>query len=293
MTAVAQVRAQAKVNLFLRILAREQSGYHSLETLFARIALADEITVRPTARGRSLDCIGADVGPPEANLAYRAASAYASACGWPTGFAIELRKRIPVGGGLGGGSADAGAVLRALNALAPRPLDRRALLVIAGSLGADVPFMTLDAPLALAWGRGERLLPVPSLPAARMALVVFGFGVSSAAAYGWLAESRRERPQGRAARALSLQELATWEGVARLAENDFEADVGRHHPEIAACLATARGRDPLIAQLSGSGATVFAIPRDRGQVEFGPLPAGARVVETTTAVSVEDVVVTR
>src|SRR5207253_289491 len=82
-----------------------------------------------------------DTGPTERNLAWRAALAYADATGWPNGFAIEIEKRLPVGGGLGGGSADAGAVLRCLNALAPSPLGVSALLSIAAPLGADVPFL--------------------------------------------------------------------------------------------------------------------------------------------------------
>src|SRR5256885_2106484 len=83
--------------------------------------------------------------------------------GWPDTFAIEITKRIPVGGGLGGGSADAGAVLRALDVLAPHPLGPR-LPALAAELGADVPFMTLDAPFALGWSRGERLFVLPTLP---------------------------------------------------------------------------------------------------------------------------------
>src|SRR3982751_6289548 len=135
MTRVARVRAQAKINLFLRVLARESSGYHQIETLFCRLALGDDVTVRVGVRGRSLDCNGAlpseGLGPVEQNLAWRAAVAYADAASWPIDFAIEIEKRIPVGGGLGGGSADAGAVLRALDALAPSPLAPQALLDIA------------------------------------------------------------------------------------------------------------------------------------------------------------------
>ena len=290
---VARVRAQAKVNLFLRILAREESGYHALETLFARIDLADIVTVRPTSGDRSVDCASAAVGPMESNLAWRAAAAYAAHTGWPAGFAIEIEKHIPVGGGLGGGSADAGAVLRALNALAPTPLPRGALLDIAGPLGADVPFMTMNAPLALGWGRGDRLLALPALPAMRMSLVVFGFGVSSADAYRWVADSRRETGHHARPSALTLERLGSWEGIAELASNDFETAVGQRHPEIARCLASARGEGALLAQLSGSGATVFAIGRAGREPGFGPLPAGASIVPTTTVASVEDVVVTR
>jgi 4-diphosphocytidyl-2-C-methyl-D-erythritol kinase len=123
---VARVAAQAKVNLRLRILAREASGYHQIETLFLRLALADDVVVRATSGARSLDAAGSvdarQLGPVERNLAWRAASAYSEVTGWPAGFAIELTKHIPVGGGLGGGSANAGAVLRALDARAPTPI---------------------------------------------------------------------------------------------------------------------------------------------------------------------------
>ena len=155
----ARVEAQAKLNLFLRILAREESGYHQIETLFCRIALADTVKVRIAASGRSIDAVGARIpasglGPPDQNLAWRAAVAYAEATGFPGGFEISIEKRIPVGGGLGGGSADAGAVLRALNVLNPRPVPGAELLRLAVSLGADVPFLTQDeTPLALGWGR--------------------------------------------------------------------------------------------------------------------------------------------
>ncbi len=162
MSAVAAVRAQAKVNMLLRVLARETSGYHSIETIFQRVELADVVRVR-VANGRSLDVAGpelpsAGLGPIEKNLAFRAAVAYQSATGWPHGFAIEIEKQIPVGGGMGGGSADAGAVLRALDALSPKPLGPH-LIEVATPLGADVPFMAIESPMAIGWGRGERLLP--------------------------------------------------------------------------------------------------------------------------------------
>src|SRR6185437_13862256 len=105
---VARVAAHAKLNLFLRVLSREQDGYHSIETLFARIALADAVTVRVEGAARTIDCGLANVGPPEQNLAFRAAEAFRAARGWPRGFHIEIAKRIPVGGGLGGGRADPG-----------------------------------------------------------------------------------------------------------------------------------------------------------------------------------------
>ena len=100
----ARIAAQAKLNLHLRILAREESGYHSIETIFHRIDLADDILVATTGGERSIDVTGEETGPAESNLAYRAASAYAELAGWLRGFRIEIEKKIPVGAGLGGGS---------------------------------------------------------------------------------------------------------------------------------------------------------------------------------------------
>ena len=153
MSGTARVAAQAKVNLTLRVLEREASGYHQIETVFQRLALADVVTVR-AADGRSLDTrwtgpgVAPDLGSVERNLAWRAADAYARATGWPGGFAIEVEKSIPVGGGLGGGSADAAAVLRGLDALAPRPVGPAALVDIGSRLGADVAFLTSPSELA-------------------------------------------------------------------------------------------------------------------------------------------------
>ncbi len=260
MSATARVAAQAKVNLFLRVLAREARGYHSIETMFQRLDLADDVTVR-VASGRSLDCTGpampaAGLGPAERNLAYRAAVAYADATGWPSGFAIEVEKRIPVGGGLGGGSADAGAVLRALDALSPRPLGG-SLVELAAPLGADVPFMTLDRPLALAWGRGERLLPLPPLEQAVVLLLIPEFSIATADAYRWLADARREHTPS--ARVLDPVGLSTWDGIAAVAQNDFEPVVAARHPEIPQFVAGLERLGASLALMSGSGSCVFGV----------------------------------
>src|SRR6185503_8940433 len=184
-----RIAAQAKINLRLKILAREEGGFHSIATIFARIDLADDIIVRVGGSGRFIDCKGANVGPAEKNLAFRAATAYAETTGWPDAFSIEITKKIPVGGGLGGGSSDAGAVLRALDAMSPLRHGPR-LIALAAELGADVAFLTLDSPLALAWSRGERLLPLPTLPTRHAVVVTPDEGIATAEAYGWVAESR-------------------------------------------------------------------------------------------------------
>jgi 4-diphosphocytidyl-2-C-methyl-D-erythritol kinase len=293
--ATARTRAQAKVNLFLRVLAREASGYHQIETLFCRLELGDEVVVRTNVRGRSLDCTGevirdASLGPVERNLAWRAAVAYADAGGWPNDWSIEIVKHVPIGGGLGGGSADAGAVLRCLNALAPSPLSTADLLALATTLGADVPFLTLDTPLALAWGRGERMLALPCLPRRNVTLACFPFGVSTPAAYGWLDDAPES--QRHTASAVGVADLTSWAGTAASAHNDFERVVVPRFARIAETLARWRASlhdehdASAFAMLAGSGSTVFAVA-DR---DMPPPDAGGdsevRVVATRTATRV-------
>jgi 4-diphosphocytidyl-2-C-methyl-D-erythritol kinase len=254
----ARVEAQAKLNLFLRVLSREPTGYHQLETLFQRIALADSVTVHTGGTGRSLDCRGADVGPVERNLAWRAALAFADATGGPAAFRIEVEKRIPVGGGLGGGSADAAAVLRALNALAEKPLDDGALAAIAFSLGADVPYLLSTHALAIGWGRGERLHALEALPSRGVLLAIPPFGVSSAAAFRWHDEESAKRRSGTHA-TLPPTRKPWWKAIASLAANDLESVVIAHHSEIGALRDAMRRGGAFLAQMSGSGSTVFGV----------------------------------
>lgn len=286
MTASARVLAQAKINLVLRVLAREASGYHSIETVFLRLDLADRLTIRVTESGRTLDCAGpaipaSGLGEVTRNLAFRAAEAYAEATGWPRGFAIELEKHIPVGAGLGGGSADAGSVLRALDTLSPNPLGPR-LAELGGRLGADVPFMTLDSPMALAWGRGDRLLPLPVLAPRPVVLGVPDVAVSTADAYVWIAASRASSGAP-AASVVDPESLATWEGMASAAMNDFDDVIGPRFPIIRSVTALLRGQGALIAQISGSGSSVFGVfstPPGVDQLERIPQ---SQWIETRTA----------
>jgi 4-diphosphocytidyl-2-C-methyl-D-erythritol kinase len=211
---------------------------------------------------------------------------------------MAIEKRIPVGGGLGGGSADAGAVLRALNALNPRPMTAADLLRVASTLGADVPFLTQDrSALGLGWGRGDRLLLLPPLPASAVWLLVPAAAVSTADAYRWLDESPRKPTHA----AIEASQLGTWEGVARLAHNDFEPTVGQRVPVIGRLLANLRHPETLAllgaastVVMSGSGSTVAVISGERPHTELQspPLIAGVEVLETETSIFVEPVVLT-
>jgi 4-diphosphocytidyl-2-C-methyl-D-erythritol kinase len=285
-----EVLAQAKVNLRLRVLARETSGYHQLETIFLRLELADVVRVR-RAHGNSLDVSGevnaAAIGPTEQNLAWRAARAYSDVSGARGGWAIELEKHIPVGGGLGGGSADAGAVLRALDAMSPEPLGEARLLGLAATLGADVPFLTATRGCALGWGRGERLLALDPPPARAVVLLVPAFGVSTTEAYGWLSSHTRASSPGEAG-VLDPASLATWDGISAVAVNDFETVVAAHHPVLAAMTEALRAAHCAPAMLSGSGSVVFGVLPD-GVSSIPPVEEPCTTMMTRSASRVERV----
>jgi 4-diphosphocytidyl-2-C-methyl-D-erythritol kinase len=253
--------AHAKLNLFLRVLARESDGYHGLETLFCLVSLADTLRAeRRDGKGVTVEVEGADVGPPDQNLAVRAAGMVLEATGQRFAVHLSLEKRIPVRAGLGGGSSDAAAALVAVNQLAGNAVPRHELLQFAGHLGSDVPFFLSGSPLALGWGRGERLLTLPPLPAAPVLLLTPPVGVSTADAYGWI-DSARQSAGRRGAVALDLDALSRWGDIGRLAGNDFESVLFARVPEIRATFEALVRTRPLVCRMSGSGSTLFAVYR--------------------------------
>jgi len=274
-----RIAAHAKLNLFLRVLAREPDGYHQIETAFALVELADEITVTrdpaiPSGEAR-ITVEGGDTGPAEDNLAVRAAQAALAALGRPFGVAIALAKRIPVRAGLGGGSSDAAATLQAVNALAASVIPRPELLQVAARLGADVAFFASGAPLALAWGRGERLFRLPPLPAAPVLIGVPEVAVSTPEAYGWWDEMHA-RPASRGPIVLDAEALSTWGGVGRLGGNDFETPVFGHHPEVRSLYERLAETRPLWVRMTGSGAAVAAVYKNERERDDAAARIGSR-----------------
>lgn len=260
MTETLTLECPAKVNLFLRVLAKESTGYHGIETLFCRVALHDTLEVTRTASGITLEVEAADVGPTEQNLAYRAADAVLAATGRRFGVAMRLVKRIPAGGGLGGGSSDAAAALRAVNQFANGAVPASELLHMANRLGADVPFFLADAPLALAWGHGQRMLRLPPLPMRPMLLLFPGAAVPTGDAYRWVDEVRdADGPRGSVV--LDGGVLQSWSDLARLGGNDFEGAVFGRFPQIRAGFEALAGTHPFLCRMSGSGSTLFAVYR--------------------------------
>ncbi|HSG47836.1 MAG TPA: 4-(cytidine 5'-diphospho)-2-C-methyl-D-erythritol kinase [Longimicrobiales bacterium] len=256
---VMRVEAPAKVNLLLRILDRSPDGYHHLETLFQAVGLSDSLTLEVVEGDRdTLEVRGADVGPAADNLVTRAVARFREATGFGPALRVVLEKRIPAGAGLGGGSSDAGAVLRALNLLCGTPLTSSEVMALGGGLGADVAFFSGSAALALGEGRGDRLRPLPPLPVRPVILGLPPVHVATGPAYGALALARTgglpvPRPllQGRAP--------ADWDQVAAVAVNDFEAVIPGAFPPVGEALRALRLAGPPLAHLSGSGAAVFAV----------------------------------
>jgi 4-diphosphocytidyl-2-C-methyl-D-erythritol kinase len=282
--------AQAKINLALRVFGKEPDGYHSIETVFLRLDLGDDVEVRTTRGERSLRCFEMRDQRPEANIAYRAAELFSKETGWPKGFEIEIVKNVPIGGGLGGGSADAAAVLQILNTLARKRVTQDKLLELAGRLGSDVPFLTSDHVMALSWGRGERMLPLDPLPSRDIQLFLPPFGIDTREAYALLDEARG--PYTGPGPELTAEMFRDWESAARNSVNDFEAVMRPRWKEIDALL-TRGDRQGLFYRMSGSGSTVFKVSgvntRPLGanaQVDPREIPYGTRRIVTRTAESV-------
>jgi 4-diphosphocytidyl-2-C-methyl-D-erythritol kinase len=254
-----RIAAPAKVNLWLRVFGRDARGYHAIESLFQLLDLADGIAVERGAPGVRLVGAPPELGPEDHNLAVRAARWFMAAARTEGGITITMDKRIPWRAGLGGGSSDAAGTLTALNRLFGDPLTPGDLLEIGSGLGSDVPFFLSGAALALGWGRGERLLPLASLPARPALIVPPPSPVGTAEAYAWLDKDRGAADTGERAAVIPPSSLGAWEEVRRLAHNDFEPAVAARLPEIGHWLDRLRTTAAFLVTLAGSGGALVAL----------------------------------
>jgi len=251
--------AHAKVNLFLRVISTRQDGYHEIESLVVPISLADRIVVRPAEELR-VEIVGEPAfSPGGLNLALVAALALADACGEAGGALVEIEKRIPVAGGLGGGSADAAATLLALNELWGCEVDAATLEQIGERVGSDVPAM-LFRESVLMGGRGERLAPA-EVPPFHWVLIRLGFGVRSPDAYRWWDEDGGGTGPDPDA-LLAAATAGDAEALGPLLFNDLERPVAARHPEIGEATRGLIESGALGAIMSGSGSSVIGLARD-------------------------------
>lgn len=261
----------AKINLFLEIMSRRPDGFHEIATIMQLIDLCDEVQLRRRPAGIRLEVRGADLPEGRGNLAYRAAAAALEAAGLTDGVEIRLIKRIPVAGGLGGGSSNAAAVLLGIDRLYGLNWSDETLQRMAVGLGSDVPFF-LSGGVAVARGRGELLTPLAPWPRRWLVVANPGIPVSTAWAYRE-ASSKLTGWQGRVTLpALTAGGPLEWPPV--WAFNRLEEAVLPHRPELVALKALLQDGGGTPVLMSGSGASVFAVVRDEHAA--GALAARAR-----------------
>ncbi|HLI85105.1 MAG TPA: 4-(cytidine 5'-diphospho)-2-C-methyl-D-erythritol kinase [Bryobacteraceae bacterium] len=253
----ARVAALAKINLDLRVLGKRPDGYHELRTIFQTISLADTLEVRfVPGRRTTIELLDPQHIP--GNLALRAAEVAVEAMNARGAVFLYLRKRIPMGAGLGGGSSDAAAVLLALNALAGRPLPLHRLCELGASLGSDVPFFLLGG-AAVGIGRGTELFPLPDTPSQCGLLAAPDVPVSTAEAYAAL--SPRLTTKSQENKIVSFQSLVWDRGVPKPACNDFEAVVFERHKRLARLKQRFLDVGASTALMTGSGSAIFGLFR--------------------------------
>ncbi len=277
-------RAPAKINLFLRVTGRRADGYHELDSIFLPIALADSVKVeiRPAERAAvMLRCDTAALAAADSNLAARAAAAFMKEYRLAALVSIDLQKRIPVGAGLGGGSSDAGAVLRMMAALCEVALDDR-LARLALALGADVPFF-LDPRPARVRGVGERRKPIAAIAPLALVLVVPPVEVPTARIFAALLREQWSGP----APAADLEEILAGNLTPRVLVNDLSVPAIRLYPEIGRVITILREEGARATQMSGSGGAVFGVFADdeaaqRAALRLRVRAPEARVFATTT-----------
>ncbi len=262
------VLAPAKVNLFLRVLGRRGDGYHDLETWMQKIDIYDVLELELRS-GNQIEFSTDDTSIPtdETNLAVRAAKSFfqASKKKKASGLKIKLRKKIPVAAGLGGGSSDAGAVLRGLNDLFDREFSEKQLIDLARPLGADVPFFVVEHDAVFASGIGDIMHQVDSVRNCSFVLVNPGFFVSTAWVFQNLTltslskNSKLSCFQKHKAESMSLQDL----------HNDLEEVTSVKHSEIKKIKSSLLLAGASNVLMSGSGPTVFGIFEDNETVASG------------------------
>lgn len=282
--------AQAKINLFLRVLGLREDEYHDLETLIVPISLADEVLCREAKSGLSLRVESPAAGgagqPADPlsegpdNLVVVAALALAEARPSGLGAEIVLTKHIPVAAGLGGGSADAAATLLALNELWSCGLDDDALQGVGSLVGSDVPAMLAGRPV-LARGRGVKLETVEA-PLLWWAVVPFDFPVRTPDAYRWWDEDGDDAPSGPdPAAVIEASAAGDLEALVALMFNDLEAPVFRRHTEVAETKQRLLGAGAVGAIMCGSGPTMAGLAADeKAAQELATAVPGALVASS-------------
>lgn len=251
--------AFAKLNLTLDVLGKRTDGYHDLKSVMQTVSIRDDIEIDiGTGKPWKLLCDREGIPTDARNLAWKAAAVYCAALGKePDGIEIRITKRIPSGAGMGGGSADAAAVLRALNRHYGEPLSLPALAELGAQVGSDVPFCTVCG-TAMVEGRGERLRKLPDMPECVIVVCKPEFSVSTPELYAKLDQTAiAHHPDNNAMEAALLAG-----DIGKIADNlynVFDPVVAREHPELNYIKSICNSYGALGQQMTGSGSACFAI----------------------------------
>ena len=251
--------AFAKINLTLDVLGKRDDGYHDLQSVMQTISVRDDIEIDVgTGKPWALKCTDESIPTDERNLAWKAAKLYFDTIKKdPDGLEIRITKRIPVEAGMGGGSADAAAVLRALNRHYDNPLSIAALAELGGLIGSDVPFCTICG-TAMVEGRGERLRKLPDIPDCFFVICKPEFSSSTPELYHKLDETEiAKRPNNRAMESALL--AGDLKQVCENIHNVFDPLVTAEHMELNYIKSLFYNYGAIGYQMTGSGSAVFAI----------------------------------
>ena len=251
--------AYAKLNLTLDVLAKREDGYHDIKSVMQAISLRDDIEIDiGTGKPWNILCDKEHIPTDESNLAWKAAKLFFETIGKdPDGVEIRITKRIPVEAGLGGGSADAAAVLRALNRHYDMPLSLPALAELGAQVGSDVPFCVLCG-TAMVEGRGDRIRRLPDLPDCIFVVCKPDFSVSTPVLYRKLDEKIiGKRPDHQAMESALL--AGDLEKVVTSAYNVFDPVVTEEHLELNYIKSVMNSYGAVGMQMTGSGSAVFGI----------------------------------
>lgn len=254
-----RISAFAKVNLGLRVLGKRDDGYHDIESVLQTVSLADGIEISIRDNGITVSSDEPALPTDTSNLCYRAAGLFIETSGVGGGVAIHIEKKIPVGGGLGGGSSDAASVLTGLDVLFSGALSGEQLEQLALRIGSDVPFF-LKGGTSLVRGRGERIEAVRPEPFFTYLIVFPGFSIDTTWAYGRI-KSLTKKAKYSNVNVYSFIESAARGGPMEL-RNDFEEVMLIEYPELSQIRELLIAHDAGAVSLSGSGSSVFGIFHD-------------------------------
>lgn len=258
------LRAYAKINLGLRILRKRPDLYHDIETVFHQINLYDELELVQSDEGIEFFTDSSDVPTDSRNLCVRAAQLLRDLSGSRIGVEIKLRKRIPIGSGLGGGSSNAAAVLKGLVRIWDLDINKEELVLLAGTLGADVPFF-IEGGSAYATGRGEKLeameMEVP------FTILVISPSVQVSTAWAYTHCTPRANSKEEILRDVLLKNLNDPGALTSRIQNDFETVVFPSFPEVEETKRALERGGADFALMSGSGSSVFGFFHDAKRAE--------------------------